>query len=446
MLLVNFLRFLFGYVSFTARGGFSERFLNLCCLKKIILWDLKNNNGVISACTDCVSYKKIRSVARKSGMKVRIKRKYGLPFFLNNHKRRTGVIAGLLIGAALLLILSTRIWSIDVIGNVDVPSEKIIGVVQELGVRKGAAGAKINIKSTEFAALQKLQELSWLNINISGSKALIEVREAVDSPETDEDKSPADIVAARDGIITIIRPFNGTAEQEVGNAVVKGDLLISGIEENGDKSVSFCRAKGYVVAKTNRSIKYNQPEIIVAQKPIAIKKRYILNLLSFNIPLGRINKEESYHEKRELVINNVTLPFGITECTETVYEEKEIALSQAQRNALGFLRFADICTSEFRYLEVEESEIISDNNGMYSGKFVCIENIGKEHPMQIEDTPQKETADLQWICGENYFLSLITFQLKGLSSASSFASSIEGRGLVWGLTFILSNVFSSFLW
>ena len=88
MLLLNFLRFISGYVGFTARGGFAERFLNLCRLNKIILWDLKNNGGVISACTDFSSYKKIRSVARKSGMTVRIKRKYGLPFFLENHKRR----------------------------------------------------------------------------------------------------------------------------------------------------------------------------------------------------------------------------------------------------------------------------------------------------------------------------------------------------------------------
>ncbi len=251
MLLLRFLRFISGYVGFTARGGFSERFLNLCRLNKIVLWELKNNGGVISACTDLVSYKKIRSVARKSGMTVRIKRKYGLPFFLSRHKRRFGVIAGVLVGTVLLLVLSTRIWSIDVIGNTRVPSEKIIGVFEELGVRKGVARSKIDIKTIEFDALRKLDELSWLNINISGSKALVEVREAVEQPEIDDnDNTPTDIVASKDGIITVIRPFNGTAEQSIGNVVVKGDLLISGIEENRDLTVTFCKARGYVVART----------------------------------------------------------------------------------------------------------------------------------------------------------------------------------------------------
>ncbi|MBQ8764181.1 MAG: sporulation protein YqfD [Clostridia bacterium] len=393
MLFLNFVRFLLGYVSFTARGGFPERFINLCRLNKIILWDLKNSEAVISACTDCASYKKIRSAARKSGMRVRVRKKHGLPFFLERHKRRIGVVAGALFCAAVILILSTRIWSIDVIGNLSVPPEKILGTFEELGVKKGVSASRIDIKSTEFAALQRLNELSWLNINISGSKAVIEVREAVESPEIDGDNVPADIVAARDGIITIIRPFNGTAEQEIGNAVVKGDLLISGIEENGDLTVSFCKAKGYVVARTSRSMKYIQPEKFIAAKPISSKKRFILNFLSFEIPLGKIKTENSYSEKSEIIINGVTLPAGIIRCVETVYEEKEITLSAERRKMLSFLRFTDMCAEEFRYLEVENAEISVNESGEFSGAFTCLENIGKEHPMQLEEAEHEETAD-----------------------------------------------------
>ena len=44
-----------------------------------------------------------------------------------------------------------------------------------------------------------------------------------------------------------------------------------------------------------------------------------------------------------------------------------------------------------------------------------------------------------------YFLSLITFQLNGLSSTVSVFSSTEGTGLLCGFTLISLNVFSSFL-
>lgn len=390
MLVLRFFRFIFGYVSFTARGGFPERFINLCRHNGVLLWELRNADSVITACTDCGGYKRIRSAARKSGMKVRIKRKCGLPFFVEKHSRRIGVLIGACFCAVTVIILSTRIWSIDVVGNVRVPSETIIGVFEELGVKKGVAGSKINIGSTEIAALQKLPELSWLNININGSAARIEVRETVESPEIDGgDNTPTDIIAARDGQIVIIRPFNGTQEQKIGNPVLKGDLLISGIKENKDLTVSFCKASGYVVARTKRSISASQNGKIKVKKAVAQNKSYSLNFLSFSVPFGR-KFENAYTEKSEIVIRNVTLPVGLTKHTQTVYSESEIALSPERVRLLAALNFLDSCSEEFRYLEVESADINYDAKaGEFSGEFVCIENIGIEQPMQIEETPQQ---------------------------------------------------------
>lgn len=389
MLVLRFLRFILGYVSFTARGGFPERFINLCRHNKIILWELKSRNGVISACVDREGYKKIRPVARKSGMRVRISRKYGLPFFLARHSRRVGVLIGACLCLAVLLILSTRIWSIDVIGNVRVPAETVLGVFEDLGVKRGVAGSRINISATEIEALRRLPELSWLNINISGSAALIEVRETVKSPEIAEEGEPTDIVAARDGQIVILRPFNGTQEQKIGNPVLKGDLLISGIEQNKDLTVSFCKASGYVVARTNRKITAAQSAKIKAKKEVSQSKSYVLDFLFFSIPLGR-QVENAYSEKSEIYINGVTLPVGLTERTQTVYEETEITLSAAQARLLAHLRFFKSSSEDFRYLQVEQSEITADekNGCTVSGKFTCLENIGAEKPMQIEEINQ----------------------------------------------------------
>lgn len=391
MLVLRFLRFLFGYVSFTARGGFAERFINLCRHNKIILWELRSSNGVISACTDCTSYKKIRSVARKSGMRVRMKKKHGLPFFLNRHSRRAGVLVGICFCVAVLCILSTRIWSIDVTGNIRVPSENIIEVFEELGVKKGVSGKRIDIRSVEIAALQKLPELSWLNINIDGSAARIEVRETVITPQADEDDTPSDIVAARDGQIVILRPFNGTQEQKIGNPVLKGDLLISGIEENKDLTVSFCRASGYVVARTNRSIAAAQKNKLKIQKATGTKKSYIFDFLNFSIPVGRVNGENTYKEKSEVFINGVTLPVGITVCRQRFFDESELVLSADKTKLLTVLRFFDKCSEEFRYLKTENNKIKlfqNETECLIKGDFVCLENIGREITMEIEQNEE----------------------------------------------------------
>ena len=385
MLVVRLIRFFFGYVSFRASGGFTERFINLCRRNNVVLWNLRCRDSVITACTDCRGYKKIRAVARKSGMRVRMQSKHGLPFFAERHSRRVGLLIGACLCASTVIILSTRIWSIDVIGNKRIPAETITAAFEELGVKKGASGAKIDIGLTEIEAQKRLEGISWLNMNISGSTVLIEVRETVESPEIEEDKTtPTDIVAARDGQIVILRPFNGTAEQITGTSVLKGDLLISGIEENGDKTVSFCRASGYVVARTNRKIKTAVETEFRTLIPTESKTSYILDFIFFSIPLGR-QYDGAYKEKSVITINGVTLPLALTECRKVGYRESQITLTENQAKQLALHRFFGECAETFRYMQIEEYEISYERDSIV-GEFTCLENIGKEQLMQIEET------------------------------------------------------------
>lgn len=387
MLLLKFLRFISGYVSFSARGGFPERFINLCRLNRINLWELKSVDSVIYACTDCTGYKKMRKAAKKSGMRVKIEKKHGLPFFLNRYSHRAGVLAGMCLCAAVICILSTRVWSVDVVGNENVPAEEIVEIFGELGIKKGISGNKIDITAVEIAALQRIDELSWVNINIDGCTALIEVREREKIPDEQEDK-PSEIVAARDGQIIILRPFSGTQEQKIGNAVLKGDLLISGIKENKDLTVSFCRAKGYVVARTNRKLDCTVKKEFTAEKSSVTGSSYVLEFLTFSIPLGK-SAENAYEEKTELKINGVTLPFAFIRRTETQKESVEIKLTDEQAQMLAGLRFFEQCAEEFRYLKTESEKITADiqpDGCTFSGDFVCIENIGREIPLEIEET------------------------------------------------------------
>ena len=254
-----------------------------------------------------------------------------------------------------------------------------------MGVKKGASASRLDIGLTEIEAQKRLGGIAWLNMNISGSAVMIEVRETVESPEIDEDKTtPTDIVAARDGQIVILRPFNGTAEQITGTSVLKGDLLISGIEENGDKTVSFSRASGYVVARTNRKIKTAVQTEFKTFRVKESKMSYILDFIFFSIPLGR-QYDGAYKEKSVITINGVTLPVALTECRKNYYEEAEIVLTEKQAKQIALHRFLGECAETFRYIQVEEYEIYKENN-LISGEFTCLENIGKEQLMQIEET------------------------------------------------------------
>ncbi len=391
MLLLRFLRYIFGYVAFTAYGGFPERFINLCEHKKILIWDVRSNGGEIKACTDRNGYKKMRECARRSGMKLKINKKCGLPFFMNRHSRRFGVIIGICLCGATLLILSTRLWSIDVIGNERIASDKIIAAFEEAGVRIGTPCNRIDEDAAEKAAMNRLDGILWMNINIRGSRAVIEVRETVEQPTVEQDDTPLNIVAAKDGQIVIIRPFSGTQEQKTGTAVLKGELLISGMKENKDLTVSFCRAEGYVVARTTAEISASCKVSFNAEKTADKRRSIRLDLLTFSLPITP-QTVQGYTEKKRLRLNGVTLPVGITVTTSRERSESEISLTSEQARLAAQSEFLCSCTRAFRYAYAENGEIreAADKNGCtVSGSFAVLENIGKKEPMEIKtETPQ----------------------------------------------------------
>lgn len=104
-MIIEFLRYLFGYINFRAFGGFADRFLNLCTKENIPLWNIKNTDGRISASTTIGGYLAIRRPARKAGMKVRALEKKGLVFFLKRNKIRVGILVGAAASAVIFLRL-----------------------------------------------------------------------------------------------------------------------------------------------------------------------------------------------------------------------------------------------------------------------------------------------------------------------------------------------------
>lgn len=394
MLVLRFLRFLFGYVCFTARSGFPERFINLCRINNINLWNLKSTDGIMTACTDRKNYRRIRPVAKKSGMKVRIKSRHGLPFFLSAHSRRAGVLIGIVFCCCCVVFLSTRIWRIEVMGNSRVTEEEIISVFENLGLKNGAYAKSESVGTLEAAALRKLPEISWLNVNFSGCTAVIEVRETVRNPLQNKPDESGNLIASRDGQIVILRPFNGTQEQKIGNSVLKGDLLISGIEQNKDLSSSFCRAEGYVVARTIRESSRSQPLKIKSLCISETRKSYRLNFLFFDVPLGA--QKYDFSDKSELIINGITLPASLTKQYRYSFTEKEITLGRNDAELLNSLRYHRICSDEFNGLKVESGfpKLKGTPDSVYlGGQYYCIENIGAFVPMEISEENQEITAN-----------------------------------------------------
>ena len=108
------------------------------------------------------------------------------------------------------------VWTIDVQGNETVSDAEILSVFEKLGVRAGARRSKIDVEQVQRAAARELNDLAWLALNIRGSAAVIEVRERVPAPEVENDTSPQNILAKRDGTIVSLEVYEGRRRSKRG--------------------------------------------------------------------------------------------------------------------------------------------------------------------------------------------------------------------------------------
>lgn len=311
MLIIELIRYLFGYINFRAYGGFADRFINLCTKDEIPLWNIRNINGNITASTTIEGYLNIRSAARKSGMRLRVTEKKGLIFFLKRNKLRTGLFLGFALSVLIISVLSQFVWSVSLVGNITLDDDYILDTFEKYGV---CVGSRISAVDTELAAqnaMSDIEKLSWASVNLKGSVMVIEVREKTDAPEIYDDKTPTNLVAGEDGVILSIDVLYGKEEVKPGSAVLKGDLLISGLVSHPDGSESLIHADGYVKALVNKKKIFSYTDFSLYSQT-AEKVRSKLFFFGLQIPLGTSVPEDFFTEHKSFLQNDeMLLPLGI---------------------------------------------------------------------------------------------------------------------------------------
>ena len=121
----RFFLFLKGYYLITVEGLLAERFINLCKVKKIYLWELKNSNNIYRMKISVADYNILDDIVNKTNVKVDILEKYGLPFLFLGKKNRTFYLVFILLALMLVFTSNLFIWKIDFIGNYTITDEQL---------------------------------------------------------------------------------------------------------------------------------------------------------------------------------------------------------------------------------------------------------------------------------------------------------------------------------
>lgn len=224
--LFNFLR---GMILLEVTAPFPERFINLCAQGNIEFWAMEQLDQHTLRLTARRRYKKeILAIAQKLGCEVHLEGSRGLPDFLGRFRARYAFLAGLCFAVCAVLFLSRFVLTIEVTGNEQVPTAVILSQLRQLGVRQGVYGPSLDRKQLAQEALVELPELSFMAINLHGTRLEVIVREAVKAPERVDVAENIDLAAETDGLILKVEPELGDSLVKVGDTVAAGDILISG--------------------------------------------------------------------------------------------------------------------------------------------------------------------------------------------------------------------------
>ncbi len=230
MLTLRLTNYLYGTVRVRISGAIPERFINLCLARGIFLWGIRKDNGDVFASLRLGDFFRIRPLARRSRNRIEVMGHAGFPFTFKRIMRRKMLVAGAVLFFVLLNLLTSRIWFVDVSGQKEVPGGRITDIAAAHGLKPGAFKTGLDLAVLEKELLLAAPELAWVGVSVAGTRALIEVVEKT-LPKA-EDKSPAHVVAAKDGVVTEIIVIAGQAAVKKGDTVKRGDILIKGFVDD----------------------------------------------------------------------------------------------------------------------------------------------------------------------------------------------------------------------
>ena len=332
------------------------------------------------------SYRFLKIIAEKKGATVRIKARSGLYWYILKLLYRPVLIVGMVIIIFLSVFVPGRILFIRVEGNVRIPDGYILECAERSGLSFGTDRHLVRSEKLKNRMLESIPQLQWIGVNSAGCVAVISVQERESAQEAEEEYALSSIIAERDGVIVSCTGTKGNVLCKPGQAVKRGDVLISGYTDCGF-SIRAERAQGDIYAQTVRSLEVVSP-ILQVQKGRVLQKE---NKYAVVIGKKRINfyKDSGiltdgcdmiYEQYYIMLPGGFQLPVAIVKETWYTYDNSDVPVSenavqtQTQQYAQNYLRSQMIGG---QILATNISVNVEQGVCVMQGKYTCLEMIGR---------------------------------------------------------------------
>ena len=421
-MLLKIIRYAKGYIRIRITGYSTERFLNACSHRGIILWGLEPKGRAYEMNISIPGFRKLKPIIRKTGTKVSIVERFGLPFFLHKYRKRKMFFAGALLFAALIFLMSRYIWNIDIKGNLTYTDETLLKFLKTREVENGMRVSEVDCARIVKDIRKEYDDIIWVSASIQGTRLIIQVKENEDTiPAMDEaaenpdQEKPTDIVADRDCVITRIVPRNGIPMVSEGAEVKTGDVLVSGqvpvmddvgtvIAYQYHESDADIQGRTVIEYQDEMDLGYEEKEYYYDKKthlPLE-KNEYFLKLGRYTLEFGNIRNQyrawEMYgYEKQLCIAENFYLPISYGKKTARPYESGEIKYTKKELQQRLSRKFQQYCKD----LEKKGVEIIENDVKIYTGsqkaeakgRLTVQMPIGRQAESRLREIPVTEEQD-----------------------------------------------------
>ncbi len=243
-----------GQVRVRVTGASLPRFLNVCAQNAVTLRRMKRTAwNEMYATLSVADFRVLREKMGRTGCRVHIVQRRGVPFTAARLRTRYALWAGFFAFALLCWVLCTHIWAIEQHIDAVLPQAEIMRQLNELGVHIGARRSAIDVTQIRWSMLRLQPDIRFLALNIEGNRLTVEARAATPHEELLDQQTVTRVVAARDGVVRTVRAQEGQPVVQAGDAVAAGDTLISGLVpptmEGG--AYRLVHARGVVEAYTS---------------------------------------------------------------------------------------------------------------------------------------------------------------------------------------------------
>lgn len=217
-----------GEVKISVKGSSLPRFLNLCAQHRIRLYHLRRCNlCMLTACLSVRDFKRLRLYMGRTGCRVHIVERRGLPFLLRKLRGRGVLWMGAVGLCALFFVLRNFLWVVDLQVQAGIPADALRQRLDELGVHAGAWVHNLDEDALRLTILQEFDEVSALAIAQFGNSIRLEAYARQPAPVSFDEDAVTGLVATCEGVLTRMTVTGGQALHRVGDAVAQGEWLVS---------------------------------------------------------------------------------------------------------------------------------------------------------------------------------------------------------------------------